>query len=377
MTRRALIVLGAVAVVVASYVASATARSALSPSTTPPPSSRPLVGALSNLPSARVTADPRRGELVIELPPVDLPAGAGHHSTDQPPVSLAELPVGGAIYGFRTELVDETGRRLSATLIHHFNVLDPSHRELFLPIAQRMAAGGKETGVIRMPWLLFGSPFTRGSKVVASAMLHNPTAQSYRGVRVRLVLYYTPDNRPWPLFRAFPWQLDVGFPVGDKSFDLPPGRSERAYEGSPAVPGDIVVIGGHLHQYGVSIELSDATTGELIWRAQPVRDAKGGVAAIPIGKLYGLTRIGAHIVPEHRYRVRVVYDNPTGRVLPEGGMGVVAGLFVPDGDVPWPTINPPDSLFQQDLRHFLRLHGVWLQAKRGERAPHAGAHTHH
>jgi len=309
-------------------------------------------------------ADGRKNELVIELPPLDLPAHTGHHSTDQPPVSLAELPVGGAIYGFRTELVDEAGHKLSTDLIHHVNVLDPSHRELFLPIGQRLAAAGKETGQIRMPWLLLGSPFERGAKVVASAMLHNPTAQSYRGVRVRIVLYYTPDNRPWPLFRVFPWQLDVGFPVGDKSFDLPPGRSERAYEGSPVVPGDIVVIGGHLHQYGVSIELSDATTGELIWSARPVRDARRGVVSMPIGKLYGLTHLGAHIVPEHRYRVRVVYDNPTGQVLSDGGMGVLGGLFAPDGDVPWPTTNPNDSLYQQDLRHFLRLHGMWLEAKR-------------
>ncbi len=365
MTKRALLLLIAAGVVAASYLASAPARSVAWPT------ARAVAAELGDLPVAHVTADARKGELMIDLAPVDLPAGAGHHNTaEQPPVSVAELPVGGAIYGFRTELVDATGRHLSPQLIHHFNVLDPSHRELFLPIAQRIAAGGKETGEIRMPWLLFGSPFTRGSKVVASAMLHNPTAESYRGVRVRLVLYYTPDNRPWPLFRVFPWQLDVGFPVGDKSFDLPPGRSERAYEGSPAVPGNIAVIGGHLHEYGVSIELSDATTGALIWRAEPVRDDKGDVAAMPIGKLYGLTHIGAHIVPQHRYRVRVVYDNPTGKVLPEGGMGVVAGLFVPDGDVPWPTINPNDSLYQEDLRHFLRLHGTWLEA-------HGGMHMQH
>ena len=361
MTKRALMVFGAAAVVAASYVASATARSTAPHSSSPPASARPLMGELNDLPTARVMADARTGELVIELPPVDLPAGAGHHSTDQPPVSLAELPIGGAIYGFRTELVDEAGHRLPPELMHHSNVLDPSHRELFLPIAQRLAAAGQETGAVHIPWILFGAPFKRGAQIVASAMLHNPTRVSYRGVRTRLVLDYVPDNRPWPLFRAFPWQLDVAFPVGDKSFDLPPGRSERSYEGRPAVAGDIVAIGGHLHEYGVSIELSDATTGALIWRAEPVRDDKRDVVAMPVGKLYGLTHIGAHIVPEHRYRVRVVYDNPTGKKLPEGGMGVVGGLFVPDGDVPWPTINPNDPLYQEDLRHFLRLHGVWLE----------------
>jgi len=370
-TRRALIVLGIAAVVVASYVASAAARSSPRP-VSPRSLVQPLSSELSDLPLARVSANAEKGELVIELPPVDLPAGAEHHSTDQPPVSLAELPVDGAIYGFRTELVDEQGRQLSPTLVHHFNVLDPSHRELFLPIGQRIAAAGQETGVVRLPRLLLGSPFRRGSKVVASAMLHNPTAETYHGVRVRLVLSYTPQGRPWPLFRAFPWQLDVGFPVGDKSFDLPPGRSERSYEGSPAVAGSIVAIGGHLHDYGLSIEFDDATTGEAIWRAEPVRDARSDVVSMPIGKLYGLTHIGARIVPDHRYRVRVVYDNPTGRTLPGGGMGVVGGLFVPDGDAPWPSINPNDSLYQEDLRHFLRLHGIWLEARRG-----GMPHMHH
>lgn len=337
-----------------------------------------MIEELRGLPAARVTVDRRLGELTIELPPVDLPAGTGHHSlNNQPSVSLAELPVAGAIYGFRTELVDEAGRRLSPELIHHFNVLDPTRRELFLPIAQRVAGAGKETGAVLLPKLLFGAPFAKGATVVASAMLHNPTSVSYRGVRTRLVLAYVPEKRPWPLFRSFPWQLDVGFPVGDKAFDLPPGRSERSYEGSPAIPGKVVAIGGHLHDYGVRIEFSDATTGEMIWRAEPVRDARQDVRAIPIGKLWGLTHIGAPIVPEHRYRVRVVYDNPTGKVLPQGGMGVVAGLFVPDGDVPWPTVNPNESLYKEDLKHFLRLHGMWLAARKGAGGEPAPMHMGH
>ncbi len=100
-------------------------------------------------------------------------------------------------------------------------------------------------------------------------MLHNPTPVSYRGVRVRLVLSYVPDGRPWPFFAVFPWQLDVAFPVGDKSFDLPPGHSERSYEGSPAVDGKIVVIGGHMHEYGRTIEFWDVTTGKLLWHGGP------------------------------------------------------------------------------------------------------------
>lgn len=313
---------------------------------------------LARLLAARVTVDPERGEITIELPAVDLPAGAHAHASHHAvavPAAVAELPVGGAVTGFRTELLDAAGRPLPADLVHHFNVLDPRRRELFLPIAQRVAASGKETGAVRFPWLLVGKPFQAGDRVVASAMLHSPTSSSYRGVRARMVWQYVPARRPWPLFTVAPWQLDVAFPVGDKSFDLPPGRSERSYEGSPAVPGHILAIGGHLHDYGERLELWDVTTNELIWRGAPARDSSGRVGAVPIRRLYGFTRLGVHITPRHRYRVRVVYDNPTGHVVPAGGMGVVAGLFLPDRGVAWPAADPRDSLYQADLRHFTRL----------------------
>lgn len=309
----------------------------------------------SALPAAVITADPGRGEFTIELPPVDLAAGvAGHHGAEAA-AAVGDLPVGGAFFGFRTEAVDETGRVLPAAAIHHFNVMDPAERELFLPIARRLLASGQETGVVRLPWLLVGSRFRKGERVVANAMLHNTTGEAYRGVRVRMVVNYIPEGRPWPLFTGAGWQLDVAFPVGDKSFDLPPGRSERSYEGSPAVPGDLVVIGGHLHEYGQTIELWDATSRELLWHGEPAPSASGKQGAVPIGKLYGLTRRGAHITPDHRYRVRVVYDNPTGHVVSAGGMGVVAGLFIPDRGAVWPGVDASDSLYQQDLRHFLGL----------------------
>ena len=56
-----------------------------------------------------------------------------------------------------------------------------------------------------------------------------------------------------------------------------------------------------------------------------------------------------HIAPSHRYRITVTYDNPTGHVIPEGGMGSVAGLFIPDRGAQWPPVNTTDPVYQQDL----------------------------
>src|SRR5213080_865441 len=244
---------------------------------------------------ARIFMDERAGTLVLDLAPIDLPANTPHHALAQPPVATLEIPENGFIYGFRVQVVDSAGHALPDELIHHFNLIDPDHRELFLPISRRLLAAGHETGTIRLPRLLFGLPLKRGEHVVASGMVENLTPAAYRRARVRLVMSFTPAKRPWPLFSASPWQMDVAFPVGDKSFTLPPGRSARSYEGSPAVRGTIVGLGGHMHDYGRVIEFADVTTGEVIYRAAPVADSGGHIESIPIAMLFGWTRRGVHI----------------------------------------------------------------------------------
>ena len=338
MPPRVFVVVAALRLAAAVYAASA--------DPVPPPARS---GDWSDLERATITPTSRRNELLLELPAVDLPAG----TVVDEPASVGEFPVNGSIYALHAELVDGNGRRVPTELLHHMNVMDPGERELFLPISRRILASGMETGEIRFPWLLFGARVRAGEKILANAMIHNPTAVGYRGVRVRLVLSYVPEHRPWPLFSVMPWQLDVGFPVGDKSFDLPAGHSERSYEGSPAVEGKLVVIGGHMHQYGRSIEFWDATTGMRLWHGEPAPAPPGEPSAVPIAKLYSVTGLGLRITPTHRYRVRVTYDNPTGHVIPNGGMGVVGGLFMPDRTAAWPPTTTSDSLYQQDLRHFM------------------------
>ncbi|HEX4575065.1 MAG TPA: hypothetical protein VH158_08030 [Gemmatimonadales bacterium] len=306
---------------------------------------------------ARIYRDAGRGALVIELAPMELPANTPHHAIAQPPITTLEIPASGYISGFRVEVVDSAGRPGPDELIHHFNLIDPDHRELFLPISRRVLAAGRETGTIHLPWLLFGLPLQRGEHVVASAMVENLTPTTYHGARVRLVMDFTPAGRPWPFFHTSPWQMDVAFPVGDKSFTLPPGRSSRSYEGRPAVAGAIVGLGGHMHDYGRLIEFADVTTGLVIYRTAPIADSTGRIEAVPQRRLYGWTRLGVHIVPSHTYRVTVYYDNPTGRPIPDGGMGVVGGLFVPDRGTAWPHADVNDSLYRQDHAHYMRLAG--------------------
>ena len=326
---------------------------------------------------ATVRVDASKKEILIDLPGIPLPSHTGHHGGGGgfPPVVRFEMPVNASLYGFRVEVVDGQGNQLPAGLIHHFNLIDPNARELFLPISRRVMAAGKETGPQKLPWLLFGLPYQKGALLVASGMLHNPTDTDYDDVRMRLVLQYVPGGRPWPFWEGSPFQLDVAFPVGDKSFALPTGVSTRSYEASPAVAGKIVAIGGHVHESATRIELLDVKENRVIWAAAPTLDAEQNVAGVPIGKLYRLGSLGYPIQPGRTYRVTVTYDNTTGAPIEAGGMGVVGGLFVPARGAALPAANKGDSLFVADARHYLRVMNMTTDSA-GTAMSHEHIHEH-
>ena len=307
-------------------------------------------------PTVRLEDDEARNVLVITVGPMEMPATHGEehemHAGVFPPVTGVRVPRAGYLYGFDYEIRDGSGRLLPPDLLHHVNIADPAHRELFLPIAHRVFAIGRETGAQSMPWLLLGHPLAQGQELLVSAMMHNPTHESYSGVSLTLLLKYVPASRPWPLLKVYTWQLDVAFPAGDKSFDLPPGRFARSYEARPAIAGRIMVIAGHLHPYATGIRLEDVTDGHVIWEGKPMGASAGDLEGVTMGRLY--RKLGVKIQPDHTYRVTVTYHNPTDRTIPDGGMGVVGGLFLPAGDAEWPAADSADELYRLDLMHYRR-----------------------
>jgi hypothetical protein len=318
------------------------------------------VGALDALPAGTATYDEARGELVLEMPPTDVPAamGEGMDGMITTPASRVEIPVGGFVHSFRIECVDQDGNVLPSTRLHHINVIDPSRRELFSPISLRFLAASKETGSPSVNDKLVGMPLTAGQRVIVKAMLHNPEMKVLPGVRARVVFGYRKAGGQFPLFQAYPWQLDVKFPVGEqpggtKAFELPAGRSETSYEASPVVPGTLVGIGGHVHDLAKHLEFKDVTTGEVLWKGEPVFDKDGAVTSMPMKLFYSWNRMGVKLDPEHTYRVSVVYDNSTGAPIPYGGMGVVAGLFLPAKGAVWPAVDTTNADYITDLGNTL------------------------
>lgn len=339
--------------------------------------------------TTRLVHDEQAGEFVVEIGPMHVPVGAmepaeaGHahgEGANDPhavhggavfaPVEIVTFPVGGYLHAFSYEVVDGAGRALPVEVLHHLNLINPDNRELFLPISQRMLAVGKETGSQGMPWLLLGYPVPGGTRMAVSTMLHNPTGKEHHGVTVRVHLKYTPVGRPWPLFNVYPFQMDVAFPAGDKSFDLPPGRSEWSYEASPRIEGRIMAIGGHFHEHAVSLVFQDVTTGKPIWEGLPIEDDEGNLTGVTLGRLY--RTLGEKVYPDHVYRVTVTYENPFPDTLYAGGMGVIGGVFMPSGGGMWPRADKTNELYVLDRRHYMReVRGKYEELMALEDAPRA------
>jgi hypothetical protein len=292
-----------------------------------------------------VAYDDGTGELVFELKPVDLPAGAGHHGVEQPAPLEGIVPRAGWVNGYVVELIDEDGNAVPQDLLHHVNIIIPGRRELFSQIMQRLGAAGHETAPVRMPRLV-GYPLSSGDRILLSAMLHNPTKQSWKGVRVRVRLPHIANNTFIRPVRIYPFYLDVMPPAGTHDFDLPPGEFEMAWEGQPAVSGRILAMGGHVHRYARYLRLENVTTGDVVYETKPILDDNGDIVGMP--QDFFFWRFGIPISSENTYRVVVKYDNPTGASIPGGGMGAMGGIMVASGDE-WPAIDPRDPEFQKDV----------------------------
>ncbi len=318
----------------------------------PPDSLRFRPGDIDTLPAATVRIEPRTGRLIVELAPVDVPPGG----TARTPVYRVAIPFNLSVYGFATDVEDDAGRVVPGDRLHHVVFTDPSRRELFLPLALPIFAASRESPRPRLPKNRIGMPLPAHGRYIVSAMFVNPDPQPKR-MTVRVVLSFIKPTRIVPLVYTYAWTLDVTYPLGREGgrhdFDLPPGGSSYSWQGSPQIPGKILAMGGHAHDYVIAIEFEDVTTGTMIWRQEPVRDAAGRVVTIPPARFTRWYRAGVRITPSHTYRVTVYYDNPTGATIRYGGMGSVAGLFVPDDEAAWPPLDPSDSIYRAQINNLL------------------------
>ena len=292
-------------------------------------------------------------ELFMELGPFALPPHSGHDGGGgSPPPRAALMPIDAWLHGYTIELVDDQGRQLPGSLIHHVNIIAPQRRELFSNIMLRIGAAGTETPPLHLPRLI-GYRASVGDTVVVSSMLHNATMTAYPHVTLRVRVPYTPTSAMLKSFSIYPFYLDVMPPAGTHSYDLPPGKSEKYWEGKPAIAGRMLGVSGHLHRYGVELRLEDRTANKVIFSGKPTLDASGNVVGMPLKKF--VWRLGVPLDSTHVYRLTAFYDNPTGKTIPDGGMGALGGVMLPSKVTQWPSVARDNPEYLLDVRVTYRL----------------------
>jgi len=146
-----------------------------------------------------------------------------------------------------------------------------------------------------------------------------------------------------------PAYMDVNIQTNpeENRFNVPPGHFEIGYEFSPPLSGHLLVVTGHLHDYGTLVKLVDAATGKTLVQVNAKRDSLGHVLSIP-RKLLAIRGEGLSLTAGHRYRVVGVFDNPT-RDTSYGAMAHMVGLFAPNHYRDWPALDSTDLYYHRDL----------------------------
>ena len=306
-------------------------------------------------PTLRVTVDSSRREVVVTAGPFvirHMPKNMDHGMMHEmegttTPLLRFEWPMAAWFRGFDIELADAQGRPLDSRLVHHLNVMNFNRRQLLYPAVERMVAAGSETGSVSVPKSI-GIPMEGGFRLGMYAAWNNTGDADIEGAWLTVRLAWSPKNLAPRPEDILPLYMDVSYSRVTDSYDLPPGKSSKSYEFTMPLGGRVLAIGGHAHDYAEFVSLEEVQSGKTIIMLKAETDSAGLLLKMP-RKYYGVRGDGLKLTAGRQYRIRADYHNPTGAVIPNGAMGLLAGAFVPDDYAKWPALDPNDPDIQADI----------------------------
>jgi hypothetical protein len=232
-----------------------------------------------------------------------------------PPVMEIVFPDDLWLVGYRTQMVDRSGHRISREFQCHtfFGTSMPQHHSND-DVIGLFSDGYTEN--IEMP-AGFGIFFKAGEKILWNPMFNNRNMeQKSAAMKLSLDVIRAKDLKQsvQPLrttFRTIRSPSDLyfvspGTDMRDTTFELP-------------TSGTIHVIGTHIHPYGVSIDLFNVTRNQPVWIGKGGRDANGRLLQMPVFK----SAEGYRFQKGEKFRLRAVYENPTDKKI-----DAMAGVFI-------------------------------------------------
>jgi hypothetical protein len=307
--------------------------------------------------SIETRVDSARHEVVIEAGPFEVPAMSPEmvkememdhsmHHEEEPRVFRFDWPVDGSGRAYKIEVRDANGVVIPRSLLHHLIALNFDRRQFIYQQAERLFGIGRETPDETLPGTLM-VPLARGQRLGFYLSWHNDSGRDIHGARVRIVIAWIPREAARGYTAVLPVYFDVDNEVGNtNTFDIPPGKSSKAFDFTVPASGYLIAMTGHLHDYGKSVRLEDAETGKVMVRLTAKTDSTGRILQIQ-HKTFLFRPL--RLREGHHYRIVAEYDSPLHNTLVEGAMANIVGVFAPDSLSRWPVIDPENPIFKKDI----------------------------
>lgn len=266
--------------------------------------------------------------LTLRLGPWSLPGHAGMNVAQAPDFHWP-VPIDGWFTAYYPRLEDASGNTLPGHLLHHVALYDTAHANFLCPSQPEHIFGAGGEMADWPPILGVGYRVRRGDTILISTMFHNDEAASYPQTYLEIKIEYQPLAGGPELRAVRPAWFDVK-ECGNSGYDLKPGRNVTTGEFTLDSSGRLLGLGGHLHDYGEQLTLADDTTHQQIANLHAKLDAKGRLISVPIVRF--TQQGGLPLAKGDVMKVTAVYNNRTGKELPDSAMGIMVGYFLPDGE---------------------------------------------
>ena len=268
--------------------------------------------------------------VTLRVGPMNLPAHTSHMKMPQPPDLVWEVPMDGWLLAYHPKLV-ASGNGVPGTVLHHVAFWNENRADFLCPNKEEhiFGAGSEMTDWAEIPG--YGYRVIKGDKIRIETMMYNPTATSYEKTHLEVVIPFqeTSDAAAAHRKNVYPAWMDVKS-CGDSSYDLPAGKSEKTGTVTVMYDGVLLGVGGHMHDYGKQIVLQDASRRQTVATLDAKSDAQGHLESVPV-RLF-VQEGGYKFASGDVLKISAAYDNPTGKLLRDGAMGVAVGYFVAADD---------------------------------------------
>lgn len=276
----------------------------------------------------QVAQVPDKLTLKMRVGVLNLPANTDHMAATQLENAWWPVPFDGWITAYHPRLVDAQGNTVPGRLLHHVAFWNASRSDFLCPNKEEhiFGAGGEMND---WPALAgFGYRVRKGDRIRVDTMFHNPTATDYPQVWLEVEMEYQLLSVA-ELKSVYPVWFDVQR-CGSSGYDLAAGPSVTTGDFTLKHSGVLLGVGGHMHDFGAALELKNDTRRETVATLPSKLNDRGEIQSMPIVTF--AERGGYPLAAGEKITVTARYDNRTGKLLPEGAMGIVVGYFLPADD---------------------------------------------